>query len=181
MGNYVMKKIIVFFLLSTFYFLLTIPAHAGYVLPYPSYMPGNKLYNISRVIDSLKAYWYWGNIAKVKYHLGLANKYLVESKTLFEYKQYLLATDALARSDTHVDNVLPYLKGAAVQGKDVKVLETTVGDAMLVHISVIETMKSQLPEKFIWRPEKASEIILPISSMLQHALTIRQNLRDEAK
>ena len=79
---------------------------ADYTLPYPSYMPGNKLYKASRLFDELQKYWHWGNIASVKYRLKIADKYLVEAKVLFEYKQYVLALDALERSDMHIKSLL---------------------------------------------------------------------------
>ena len=173
-----MKKIIVCLFLIAYCFLLIVPVHAGYVLPYPSYMPGNKLYPIARIIDKINNYWYFGIIAQSKYHLGLSDKYLVESKVLFEYKQYLLAVDALRRSDEQVEEIPLYLQSAADQKKDVKILRETIADAMLVHVSIIEAMRLLLPEEFIWRPEKASETTLPISPMLQHALVVRRSVYD---
>jgi len=83
---------------------------AEYVLPYPSAMPGNKLYRIMRIIDELKKPLYFGSITRYKYHLSLADKYLVEAKTLFEYKQYLLAVDALERSDREFQEATPLLQ-----------------------------------------------------------------------
>ena len=93
-----MKKILLLFLVT--YFLVVPLAQAvDYVLPYPSYMPGNPMYKIRQILERAQEYWYFGDMAKVKYHLKMADKYLVEAKTLFEYKQYLLAVDALQRSN----------------------------------------------------------------------------------
>lgn len=163
------------------YFLLAAHAHAEYVLPYPSFMPGNKIYRLTRLTDAAKGYWYFGNIAQTKYHLALADKYLVEAKTLFEYKQYLLATDAIKRSDGQVDDIFLYIQRAASEGKDVRLLASTIFDAMSVHTKVITAMQSQLPEEFIWRPEKSSETELPIRSILLLAISTREKLQQDLK
>src|SRR3989344_2434627 len=90
-----MKSMVIFLLV----FVLVSRVEAAYVLPYPSYMPGNKLYTFSRFFDEVGRIWNFGSIASTKYALHLSDKYLVEAKTLFEYQQYLLALDALQRSD----------------------------------------------------------------------------------
>lgn len=170
--------------LSVIFFLLVlsfpIRVQAGYVLPYPSFMPGNKLYGISRIVDVIKGYWYFGNIAKVKYHMGLADKYLVEAKTLFEYRQYLLASDALIRSDLQVRQIMQYVGNAAKEGIDVSSLKETVRDAMEVHEIVLANMKSGLPSQFTWRPEKGAATNLPIADMIDHSLKLRHDVRYEA-
>ena len=66
-------------------------AESQYVLPYPSAMPGSFLYKLNLVQEEILRYWYFGDFGQFKYNLGLSDKYLVEAKTLFEYKQYLLA------------------------------------------------------------------------------------------
>jgi len=174
-----MKKIFFCFLIIIFYFLFTSPVQADYVLPYPSFMPGNKMYRISRIADQLKKYWYWGNLAQIKYHQGLTDKYLVESKTLFEYKQYLLATDALARSDKQVMEISQFIDKALQLGIDTEGLENGVAEEMLVHLSVLEIMKNQLPDEFIWRPEKAKSTDLQIGTILEASGVLRQQLYDE--
>src|SRR5260221_10615939 len=107
-----MTKTLFTLLLVVFCLLCTPVVRAEYVLPYPSFMPGNKIYRVTRVIDKLKKYWYWGNISQIKYHLGLADKYLVEAKTLMEYNQFLLAADALRRSDDEFAQLPTYIVGA---------------------------------------------------------------------
>jgi len=152
------------------------PVYAEYVLPYPSYMPGNKMYQVSRIIDTLKNYWYWGTIAQIKYHLGLADKYLVEAKTLFEYKQYLLATDALLRSDAELTGIIPLIEKGSVEGKDMSQFENTIVEAMQVHLEKLEVMAEQLPGEFLWTPEKKDATNLSIRQMLDTAISIRQNI-----
>jgi len=176
-----MKKTFIIFVLLMVYSLLFIPSvRADYVLPYPSYMPGNKIYRVMRIIDQLKKYWYWGNIAQIKYHQGLADKYLVEAKTLFEYKQYLLAADALLRSDSQVASILPFVFKAQQQRIDTKLLITGVVEEMSIHISVLQVMKSQLPKEFVWTPEKAKATDLQIGAMLENSLALREKTYGEA-
>ncbi len=163
-------------LISYSLLLFVPPVRADYVLPYPSYMPGNKLYRVSRVLDSLKRYWYFGSIASFRYHLGLADKYLVEAKTLFEYKQYALAVDALKRSDVHVTLLPTYHKRAVQEGKDVSLLTVKLQDAMAVHGEVINRLIIELPEEFHWTPEKEEPTLLPIRKILAESIAIRQTI-----
>ncbi len=149
---------------------------AEYVLPYPSYMPGNTLYRISRIIDTVKNYWYWGTIAQIKYHIGLSDKYLVEGKTLFEYKQYLLATDALRRSDKELSGVLALLAKGVQEGKDMSSQQNILFEAMKMHITTLTRMKGQLPNEFQWTPEKTAPIDLSIGTMLNTSVQIREHL-----
>ena len=170
-----MNKILTIMCITYFISQLSV-VHADYVLPYPSYMPGNTFFRISRIADRLKFYWYWGNIAQIKYHLGLSDKYLVEAKTLFEYKQYLLAADALSRSDKELTNIPALLQRGAKEGKDMAQLSETVREAMSIHMAVINTLKNQLPKEYIWRPEKTSETIIRIDEILTSSHEIRRGL-----
>ncbi|OGG24464.1 hypothetical protein A3A79_04750 [Candidatus Gottesmanbacteria bacterium RIFCSPLOWO2_01_FULL_43_11b] len=142
------------FILTLF---LVFATHAfAYTLPYPSYMPGHKLYKISRFLDQAKAWWYWGVKSKIKYHASLADKYLVESKTLFEYQQYLLAVDALRRSN-----------------EQITAISSRSGEQMKAHTDVLERLKQMLPEEFLWQPEKETPTRLPLHILLDEALFIR--------
>src|SRR3989344_6985672 len=87
-------------------------AQSDYVLPYPSQMPGNKFYTINQVIEKVSYFWYFGSFGQFKYNLKKADKYLVEAKTLFEYKQFLLGYQALKKSDGHFKETLPKLINA---------------------------------------------------------------------
>ena len=164
-------------LILFFMFAFTQSVRADYVLPYPSYMPGNKIYKISRIIDKVKFYWYFGNIAKEKYYMGLTDKYLVEAKTLFDYKQYLLAVDALTRSDNALIQVPQYIDGAQRDGVDTKILRATVSDAMTVHLSVLTDLKGRLPENFVWRPEKAKASDLQIAALMDSSIALRKQIQ----
>ena len=168
-----MKKI--FFLGMVSLLLTTTVFASDYVLPYPSYMPGNKLYKVSRLIDKLQNYWYWGNIAQEQYHLGLADKYLVEAKTLFEYNQYLLAADALNRSNQQFQLVRPYIVKAQKQGVDVKDILNIFSAAEEKHEEVLNILEKEVPETFVWTPEKDKPTNLPLHQLLEQAVVIRKN------
>jgi hypothetical protein len=152
---------------------------ASYMLPYPSYMPGNKLYRVSRIIDNVKHFWYWGTIAQLKYHVGLSDKYLVEAKTLFEYKQYLLATDALKRSDQELSDIMLLVDEGNREGKDMSEQKKIVSESMQVHVVTLAEMKNQLPGEFVWTPEKSDPQKLSIGSMLDTSIQIRQMVGNE--
>lgn len=152
---------------------------AEYVLPYPSYMPGNKIYSVSRMMDKLKNYWYWGTIAQIKYHLSLSDKYLVEAKTLFEYKQYLLAADALSRSDAALFGISELLDKGTNENKHMSQYEQLIYDAMVVHQEKLEGMKELLPSEFIWTPEKKDATNLQIEQMLDESISIRNKIINE--
>lgn len=148
---------------------------ADYVLPYPSYLPGNKLYQLSLLLDKLENFWYWGNIAQFKYHLKLADKYLVEAKTLFEYEQYLLAVRALGRSDREFKQILPDLTKADKQGEDISQLKTMFSAASLKHIAVLTALAVQVPQIFVWTPEKNAPTTLKLGQLLKNSIEIRKN------
>jgi len=140
-------------------------------------MPGNKIYRISRIVDQLKKYWYFGNIAQVKYHLGLSDKYLVEAKTLFEYKQYLLAVDALARSSDQFSQIHQYVTKAETQGKDMQFFKKMIADASAVHRNVLEQLLLVTPQEFEWSPEKMNSERLFIKSNLLNAMSVVRNMQ----
>lgn len=140
-------------------FLFASSVRADYVLPYPSYMPGNKLYKLTRIIDQLKKYWYFGDIAQEKYHLQLTDKYLVEAKTLFEYKQYLLGADALSRSDQQFRQ-LPK--------------NSLTHEAAVKHGEVLSQLLTIVPDEFNWSPEKSASTTLHLKDLLTASIEIRR-------
>ena len=148
--------------------------YADYVLPYPSYMPGNKLYKPSRLLDAIQVFWYWGNIASAKYHLRLADKYLVEAKTLFEYRQYLLGVEALRRSDKQIPYIKQYLGLAEKEGKDIDHLRTLMVSGMDAHIKTLERLLGELPSDYQWVPEKQSPTSINFTQLLQEAIAARR-------
>jgi hypothetical protein len=165
-------------LVIIFFLALPQPVSAEYMLPYPSFMPGNRIYIITRLVDAAREHWSWGNIARTKYHLGLSDKYLVESKTLSEYKQYLLMKDALTRSDFQATKILTYVNNAEGEGKDVAGLREIVADAMAVHWHVLERMQNDLPHEFLWQPENEKATDVQIADLLEASQAIRKEIRD---
>ena len=150
---------------------------AEHVLPYPSFMPGNKLYRLTRIIDRVKKPLYFGSISRFKYHLALSDKYLVEAKTLFEYKQYLLALDALKRSDSEFALAIPYIRRGMKEGKDMGVFALQITEASDTHIAVLENLNSILPASFEWRPEKANATMLTLGGSIETSMTLRTSAK----
>lgn len=152
-------------ILIILFFLPVSIAFADYMLPYPSYMPGNKLYTLSRFFDEVGRIWNFGMIAGTKYALHLSDKYLVEAKTLFEYQQYLLGLDALQRSDEELK---------ALGLRNTEQLEHMFREAMVVHISLLSKLRENLPEQFEWRPEKEGAQVLKIYDELSRSIDVRK-------
>jgi hypothetical protein len=155
--------------------------YADYVLPYPSAMPGNKLYTVTRIIDRAKKPLYFGSISRFKYHLSLADKYLVEAKTLFEYKQYLLAVDALERSNQEFREIAPQLRTAYTEGKDIRGFVGQLAGAIGEHRRVLSTIKQQVPDSVLWTPEKAAATPLLMGSRIEQAIGIRNDAERELR
>ena len=139
-------------------------------------MPGNKLYRITRIMDTLKGYWYFGNIAQIKYHLGLSDKYLVEAKTLMEYKQFLLGTDALRRSDKEFGELPAYVAGAKKEHIDVTQFQQLIAAAADKHVELLTGLLQNVPNQFTWTPEKSTPTELPLGGMIKTSVGIRHNI-----
>lgn len=166
------------FLLLVFLFLFSRPifADSSYVLPYPSFMPGSKMYAVHLLWDELMRHWYFGDFGKFTYNLNQSDKYLVEAKTLFEYKQYLLGYKALKKSDEYFIKIAPVLKHAQEQKKDTSKKKLILLSAAKKHIEALELIKRQIPEEFVWQPEKQSPLKLDLRNSLDHAINIRNNM-----
>lgn len=174
------KKFVKLLLIITFFLMFTLPVHADYVLPYPSYMPGNTLYRVTRIIDELKRFWYFGNIGQIKYHLSLSDKYLVEAKTLMEYRQYLLGADALTRSDNEFEALPAVVARAKKEGVDVKGFQRLIIASAEKHDEVLSGLLSITPDTFTWTPEKAASTELNLRSMIQSAQYLRKSVATSA-
>lgn len=170
-----MKKLIICLLIVIAGFICRQKVYADYVLPYPSFMPGNKLYQASKIIDILKRYWYWGNIGQFTYRLQLADKYLVEAKTLFEYKQYLLGYGVLQSSNDNFKSLPGLASQIASQGKDNRKYLSVMHEAARAHIAVLTGMKLAVPDIFNWQPEKANSQMLKIGNLINESVLIREN------
>lgn len=151
-------------------------AQDEYILPYPGFMPGNPLYKISQAVDSLQEWWSFGNFAKFSYNLAMADKKLVEAKTLFEYKQYLLAYEALQKSNFYFKKTLPNLLSAQQEGKNISEKSALLKRAASRHKNILEQLLITVPENFSWQPENARDTILPLREGIQASITIRNNM-----
>ena len=167
-------------IISYSFFVIPSQVYASYMLPYPSTMPGNKIYKITRILDSLKEYWYFGDIAQAKYHLMLSDKYLVEAKTLFEYRQYLLGQDALIRSDTQFAALSDSLKSIEKNGKNATEIKRLVQDAADSHIALLNILQSNTPMEFEWTPEKGNVTHIPIHDMISDAKNLRMKVKNSS-
>lgn len=150
-------------------------AQSSYVLPYPSNMPGNISYNIHLIYENISKFWYFGDFGQFGYNLKLADKYLVEAKTLFEYKQYLLGYKALKKSDQYFINVLPNLARAEKNGKNTLQKRAILNEAAQKHIETLKEMEIDTPNTFNWQPEKSTPTVLNLKEALNISIQLREN------
>src|SRR3989344_5160596 len=149
-------------------------AQSDYVLPYPSQMPGSKFYKINQAIEKLSYFWYFGNFGKTYYYQRLSDKYLVQAKTLFEYKQYLLAYKSLLKSNQYFEKIYPYLVSAKKEGKDISEKQEIFRQESLKHLEELIKLKNSTPKEFLWTPEKAKPTRLNIRSLIDTSENIRK-------
>lgn len=164
--------ILVFFFI---FFSKTVFAGSNYVLPYPSNMPGSLTYNFHIVYEKISKYWYFGNFGQFSYDLKMADKYLVQAKTLFEYKQYLLGHKALKKSDLYFLRIMPSLEKADHEKKDTSNKRAVLKEAALKHIEILEKIDIETPDIFNWQPEKALSINLHLKKDIEKAISTREN------
>lgn len=169
-----MKRLLLVFL---FFFLLapnSVFAQSEYVLPYPSSMPGTISYKFHLFFEKIQKYWYFGDFGQFDYNLKQSDKYLVEAKVLFEYKQYLLAYKALNKSDDYFANIKGFLLKSKINNKNTDERQKILKEAALKHIEQLEIIKSNAPKSFIWSPEKSSPTTLDIENEINKAITVRK-------
>lgn len=148
-------------------------AQSSYVLPYPSAMPGSFSYKLHLAWENLMEYWYFGNFGQFSYNLKQADKYLVEAKTLFEYKQYLLAYKALQKSDDYFIKTYLYLRKAKNESKNINQKQNLLKEASLKHKEKLNEIKPNIPENFVWQPEKAALVNLELRKKIEESIGIR--------
>lgn len=148
----------------------------SYVLPYPSSMPGSFLYKFHKTYESISKYWHFGEFASFKYNLKYADKYLIEAKTLFEYNQHLLAYKALENSNYYFSKIPDSLKEAKLSGKNTKEKEDIFREASKKHIEILNLLREQTPESFVWTPEKENASNLFIHKLIGNSIKLRQNV-----
>ena len=133
--------------------LCTVTFASDYVLPYPSYMPGHKLYVVSEWFDQMKKYWFFGDISGLKYERAMADKYLIEAETLFEYGQYKFAVEALSKSDTHFTNEIVHLISITNKEKDDGQQKDLVRKQAERPKEILTQLEEMLPETIVWQEE----------------------------
>lgn len=139
-------------------------------------MPGSKFYNISVFIDEIKKYWYFGDFGKYKYNLSQSDKYLVEAKILFDYKQYLLGYEALKKSDNYFLKIELGVSLAKRNGKNTIDKEKLLKEAASKYIEELERLRENLPPIFEWRPEKQEPQILNLQKTFEDSIRIRKEV-----
>lgn len=171
-----MKICRLLFVLVLLLFLFTgnIFADSSYVLPYPSSMPGSLLYKIHTIQEKLEEYWYFGDYGKFKYYLKYSDRYLVEAKVLFEYKQYLLGYKALVKSDNYYKKIKPVLTLAQKNNKNIKEKSELLREAGKKHIEELADIEKKLPETFNWNPEKSSPTLIPLKNAIENSIKTRE-------
>lgn len=169
-------RIFVLFGVSLFLLLCTPQAYANssYVLPYPGVMPGNKLYKISEIVDEINGIFSVGDFARFKYNLSQADKYLVTSKTLFEYGQYPKAVDALKKSDTYFKKLKTNLTSAKNNNKDITEKNAVFQSASEKHIEILTKLSQELPQAYNWQDEKMSPYTIDIKEEIKSAIKDRK-------
>lgn len=148
-------------------------ANFDYVLPYPSSMPGSKLYPVRQIVEKLEKYWYFGSLSSYHYNLKYSDKYLVEAKILFEYGQYLLASNALKRSDSYFSASKKSLAQAKAEGKNIIKKEIKLKNAATKHIEILSQISLETPDEFDWRPEKGNSTKIMIKEKVNESIKIR--------
>ncbi|MCL4418692.1 hypothetical protein M1146_01160 [Patescibacteria group bacterium] len=155
--------------------LISYPVYAqsDYVLPYPSVMPGGISYKLHLIIEEIEKYWYFGNFGQFEYNLKESDKYLIEAKTLFEYNQYLLGSKALKKSDLYFSRIFPYLTKAKKEHKIIDSKRSLLREAAKKHIEVLSRLQREVPETFLWRPEKVQPTYLYLKKDIEQSMSIR--------
>lgn len=148
-------------------------AQSSYVLPYPSAMPGSKFYKLHQLFEGMEKYWYFGDFASYHYNLKYSDKYLVESKTLFEYGQYLLAYEALKKSDFFFNETKESLEKANRNKKNIDEKKGNLRNASLKHIEVLNQLISLTPQEFDWKPEKGNPSKIKIKEKINESIKVR--------
>ena len=151
-------------------------AQSNYVLPYPSGMPGSLSYKFHLLYENASRYWYFGDFGKFHYNLKQSDKYLVEAKTLFEYKQYLLAHKALLKSDLYFKNLKPILTKAKEHGKDTSEKNVLLAFASEKHIEILTKLRIEVPQVFEWKPEGKKPKNLKLMESLGESIMIRESI-----
>lgn len=149
-------------------------ATSSYVLPYPGAMPGNVLHKLHTLQEKISPFWYFGSFSKFSYNLKESDHYLVEAKTLFEYNQYLLAVNALDKSNLYFEKAIISLQDAKQEGKNISEKSLVLKNASEKHQEILTSLFETLPKVVEWRPEKEEPTPLPLHQKIKEAIKERE-------
>lgn len=147
---------------------------SGYTLPYPPQMPGSIMYKVRLLEEKIQSFWNFGNYASFQFNLTMSDRYLVQTKTLLEYKQYLLAREALQTSDTYFKRIMPPVVQAAKEGRDVSDEKNLLVAASRKHIEVLEYLKDDTPMTVEWVPEKTKSTTINFNDLITKSINMRK-------
>lgn len=167
------KLFILFFAVILFFVSLGKSFASSYVLPYPSDMPGSKFYAIGQIIEEVERIWFFGDFSQFHYNLKNSDKYLVQAKTLIEYNQFLLANEAVKRSDEFFISSKKNLKNASNKKKPTGEKRALLRRAAEKHIQVLSESLEKAPEEFDWVPEKEKPTKLFLKRQIKNSIRIR--------
>lgn len=143
-------------------------------MPYPSVMPGSIFYKLNLIQEELLRLWYFGDFGQFKYNLSQSDKYLVEAKTLFDYRQYLLAHQALQKSDSYFKKIEPAILSAKRNDRNTIDKEKLLKEAAEKHIEELAKLKQNLPPTFEWKPERERPQILNLHEAFDSSIKARK-------
>lgn len=149
-------------------------ADSSYVLPYPSFMPGSKFYTVSIIKERIDEFLNFGSFSRFTHNLSTSDKYLIEAKVLFEYRQFLLASKSLKKSNIYFAHAKENLKSAKQEGKNISSKQKLLVQAGEKHIEVMEKILEDTPEEFVWSPEKERSEKIQIHSNLKQSIDVRR-------
>lgn len=155
---------------SCFLALSLVATPSSYVLPYPSFMPGHKLFKVKNIFDRLYGIWCFGSLAQFKYNLRMTDKKLVEAKTLFEYGQLSLGITAMRKYKFYLNQTFLALERARGERKNISQKSKVFGEAMKKHKEVLDGLLSKVPETVYWQEERKEGKVLKIREELNSAL-----------
>lgn len=145
-----------------------------YILPYPGQMPGSKFYILSQIKEKIDEFLYFGDFSQYRLYRELSDKYLVEAKTLFEYKQYLLAVNALKKSNDYFNKSEKSLENARLEGKNISQKRAELDLARIKHVEVLKKIRGEIPQEFNWTPEKDDTTYIMLWDEVDGSINVRK-------
>jgi hypothetical protein len=118
-------------------------------------------------------YWNFGDIAGIKYERALSDKYMVEAKTLFDFGQYKLAVDALAKSDLHFAQAIVHAIEIGYKQKDDGTQKKILQNQAEKHKEVLDSLSGSLPDTITWDTEQTGSEELSISLIINKSKILR--------